>query len=56
MHHHAAIDVSTEGRDAEMIECPGVIQHHAKKYVSYNANKFGHSGFGYAERSEKREG
>jgi hypothetical protein len=45
----AGVDVSPEGWDSEMIEYPHVIQHHAAKYMFYNGNKFGHSGFGYAQ-------
>jgi len=49
----AGIDVSPDGWDSEMIEYPHVIQHHDKKYIFYNGNKFGHSGFGYAELSPR---
>lgn len=45
------IDVSPEGWDSEMIEYPHVIVHAGKKYMFYNGNKFGESGFGYAELS-----
>jgi hypothetical protein len=45
----AGIDVSAEGWDSEMIEYPHVVQHRGTKYMFYNGNKFGHSGFGYAE-------
>jgi hypothetical protein len=48
------IDVSPEGWDAEMIEYPHVIQHHRVRYMFYNGNKFGQSGFGFAERSDER--
>lgn len=50
------IDVSSEGWDSEMIEYPHVVQHGAAKYMFYNGNKFGHSGFGFAELSDKGEG
>lgn len=45
----AGVDVSAEGWDSEMIEYPHVIAHHSAKYMFYNGNKFGESGFGYAE-------
>jgi len=53
MDDHAAIDVSPEGWDSEMIEYPHVVEHGGTKYMFYNGNKFGHSGFGYAEMSCK---
>lgn len=49
MDDHAGIDVSPEGWDSEMIEYPHVVGHFDKKYMFYNGNKFGESGFGYAE-------
>jgi hypothetical protein len=49
MDDRAAIDVSPDGWDSEMIEYPHVIQYGREKYMFYNGNKFGHSGFGYAE-------
>jgi hypothetical protein len=49
MDDSAGIDVSPEGWDSEMIEYPHVIQRHGVKYMFYNGNKFGHSGFGYAQ-------
>jgi len=49
----AGIDVSLDGWDSEMIEYPHVIRHCDKKYIFYNGNKFGHSGFGYAELSSE---
>jgi hypothetical protein len=47
----AGVDVSQDGWDSEMIEYPHVLIHNGKKYMFYNGNKFGHSGFGYAELS-----
>jgi hypothetical protein len=38
-----------------MIEYPHVIEHLGTKYMFYNGNKFGQSGFGYAEMSRKRK-
>jgi hypothetical protein len=49
MDDSAGVDVSLEGWDSEMVEYPHVIQHDDRKYMFYNGNKFGHSGFGYAE-------
>ena len=43
------IDVSSEGWDSEMIEYPHVFEHQGAKYMFYNGNKFGQSGFGYAQ-------
>jgi len=48
----AGIDVSSEGWDSEMIEYPHVIPHCGAKYMFYNGNKFGDSGFGFAELSD----
>jgi hypothetical protein len=47
----AGVDVSPQGWDSEMIEYPDVIEHRGTKYMFYNGNKFGESGFGYAELS-----
>jgi len=51
----AGIELSSDGWDSEMMEYAHVIQHHGTKYMFYNGNKFGHSGFGFAELSDKRE-
>lgn len=48
MDETAGIDVSPEGWDSEMIEYPHVIDHDSKKYMFYNGNTFGETGFGYA--------
>ena len=42
------IDVSMEGWDSEMIAYPYIYEHKGKKYMFYNGNGFGKSGFGYA--------
>jgi hypothetical protein len=42
------IDVSKSGWDSEMIEYPFVFIHKGSKYMLYNGNRFGKSGFGYA--------
>jgi hypothetical protein len=49
MDDSAGVDVSLDGWDSEMIEYPHVFINNGKKYMFYNGNKFGHSGFGYAE-------
>lgn len=49
----AGIDVSNSGWDSEMIEYPYVFKHNEKLIMIYNGNKFGKSGFGYAELSER---
>ena len=43
----------SEGWDSEMMEYAHVIQYHGTKYMFYNGNKFGHSGFGFAELSDQ---
>jgi hypothetical protein len=42
------IDVSERGWDSEMIAYPYVYEHKGRKYMLYNGNGFGKSGFGYA--------
>jgi|SRR6056297_20365 len=42
------IDVSPEGWDSEMICYPAVCDVHGKRYMFYNGNQFGKTGFGYA--------
>jgi hypothetical protein len=49
----AGVDVSPDGWDSEMIEYPHVVRCCDIKYLFYNGNKFGHSGFGFAELSSK---
>lgn len=44
----AGIDKSETGWDSEMIEYPYIYEHKGKKYMLYNGNGFGKSGFGYA--------
>lgn len=48
MDDRVGIDVSEEGWDSLMIEYPYVYEHRGKKYMIYNGNGFGQSGFGYA--------
>lgn len=42
------IDVSKNGWDSEMIEYPFVFDHKKERYMIYNGNTFGKTGFGYA--------
>jgi len=45
----SGIDVSTTGWDSEMIEYPFVFDHAGKRYMLYNGNDYGRTGFGIAE-------
>lgn len=45
---NAGIDVSSDGWDSEMIEYPFVFDHSGERYMLYNGNGFGHTGFGMA--------
>ncbi|WP_338815498.1 hypothetical protein V9L05_23195 (plasmid) [Bernardetia sp. Wsw4-3y2] len=42
------IELSEQGWDSQMISYPNVIQSQGQKYMFYNGNGFGKSGFGYA--------
>jgi hypothetical protein len=44
----AGIDRSEEGWDSQMMCYPYVYEHRGNKYLLYNGNGFGESGFGYA--------
>jgi predicted GH43/DUF377 family glycosyl hydrolase len=44
----AGLDVSTTGWDSEMVCYPYMFEHEGVKYVLYNGNRFGRTGFGYA--------
>jgi hypothetical protein len=44
----AGIDVSESGWDAEMIEYPFVFDHQGCRYMLYNGNDYGKTGFGLA--------
>lgn len=44
----AGIDVSESGWDSEMIEYPFVFDHNGKRYMLYNGNGYGQTGFGLA--------
>lgn len=43
------LQLSSHGWDSEMLAYPHVIDHQKKRYMFYNGNGFGRSGFGYAE-------
>jgi hypothetical protein len=44
----AGIDVSADGWDAEMVCYPFVFDHGGRRYMLYNGNGYGRSGFGVA--------
>jgi hypothetical protein len=44
----AGIDVSASGWDSEMIEYPFVFDHKGQRYMMYNGNDYGRTGFGLA--------
>lgn len=44
----AGIDVSAEGWDSEMIEYPFVFDHKGQRFMLYNGNGYGETGFGMA--------
>jgi hypothetical protein len=46
--HRAGIEVSASGWDAEMIEYPFVFDHEGQRFMLYNGNDYGRSGFGLA--------
>jgi len=46
--HLAGIDVAATGWDSEMIEYPFVFDHDGARYLLYNGNGYGESGFGIA--------
>lgn len=54
MDSQAGITVSSTGWDSEMIEYPFVFDHKGQRYMLYNGNGYGKTGFGLAilERSE----
>lgn len=45
---NVGIDRSESGWDSVMMCYPYVMKHHNKRYLFYNGNSFGESGFGYA--------
>jgi len=46
--NEAGIDVSMVGWDSEMIEYPFVFDHNGQRYMLYNGNDYGRTGFGLA--------
>ncbi|MEJ7685848.1 MAG: hypothetical protein WKG52_01950 [Variovorax sp.] len=48
----AGIDVASEGWDSEMIEYPFVFEHKGLRYMLYNGNGYGASGFGLAVQGD----
>lgn len=46
--HTVGIDVSKTGWDSEMIEYPFVFDHKDQRYMLYNGNGYGSTGFGLA--------
>lgn len=44
----AGIDVATKGWDSEMIEYAFVFDHKGQRYMLYNGNGYGKTGFGFA--------
>ena len=49
------IDRSDQGWDSEMMEYPYVYEHKTRKYMVYNGNGFGETGFGYAILEENKQ-
>src|SRR5512133_2064277 len=47
----SGIDVSSTGWDSEMIEYPFVFDHKGRRFMLYNGNGYGQTGFGLAELS-----
>jgi len=45
---NAGIDISPSGWDSEMIEYPFVFDHNGSRYMLYNGNGYGKTGFGLA--------
>ena len=46
--HEVGIDVSEDGWDSEMICYPYVFDHNGERYLLYNGNGYGRTGFGIA--------
>jgi hypothetical protein len=44
----AGLELSEEGWDSEMVAYPYIVDYLDKRYMFYNGNGFGRSGFGYA--------
>jgi hypothetical protein len=52
MDDKVGIDRSDDGWDSIMMEYPCVYEHSGRKYLLYNGNGFGETGFGYAVLNE----
>ena len=48
MDDRVGIERAEDGWDSEMMEYPFVYEHKGRKYMLYNGNGFGETGFGYA--------
>ena len=46
------LDVSSTGWDSEMVEYPYVFDHGDRRFMLYNGNGYGSTGFGMAELVE----
>lgn len=46
--HSVGLDVAASGWDSEMIEYPFVFDHNGQRFMLYNGNAYGRSGFGLA--------
>ena len=44
----AGLELSLDGWDSEMVAYPYIVDYQDKRYMFYNGNGFGRSGFGYA--------
>jgi hypothetical protein len=44
----AVVDISNAGWDSEMVEYPFVFDHKGNRYMLYNGNEYGKTGFGLA--------
>ena len=51
--NQSGIDVSATGWDSEMIEYPFVFDHQGQRYMLYNGNDYGRTGFGLAVLEKK---
>ncbi len=49
MDAEVGIDVATEGWDSEMLCYPSVFDHAGERYMLYNGNSYGKTGFGLAQ-------
>lgn len=51
--NQGCIDVSPDGWDSEMIEYPFVLDHAGQRYMFYNGNGYGKTGFGLAVQADE---